>query len=417
MPARLTPLALRPQCTLSRVHIGIGEYHPARQERARERDGVEMPSRRKQHAVAPPQPAPVESAEDAAAAYARDGLFWMQNVLTGEQLAALQAAAAESFNQILRGLMTQLMSADPGPSGSADPSGSAGPSGSADPSGSSAPPPVRYAEVVARDGARFDCRHGMDLLPLASLLRPGGLAGALVPLLRQVLGEDAEVCQVGQIIAMTEEEWEIIHEETETFADQKWHTDGRNSANDTDALTVFIPLVDVTLTNGATEFVLGSHAESSGGAQNDDERSALATSLLVPAGSAIAFDYRTCAACTRPAPPPAPPPFYLERRAATARPAGPVTPRRPHAQVAPRVTQLRRGEPACALRHRGPACVARRAQGAAVPGRRLGLPLRRRGGAAAPGLELACRRAGGAGGRGDPPAPAERGASRPAGQP
>ena len=242
-----------------------------------------MPSRGKQHAVPAPQPAPVDSAEDAAAAYARDGLFWMQNVLTDEELAALQAAAAESFNQILRGLMTQLMSADPGPSGSR--------------------PPIRYAEVVARDGARFDCRHGFDLSPLVSLLRPGGLAAALVPLLRRVLGEDAEVCQVGQIIAMTEEDWEIIHEETDTFANQKWHTDGRNSANDTDALTVFIPLVDVTPTNGATEFLLGSHAESSDGAQNDDgERSARATPLLVPAGSAIAFDYRTCAAaCTRPA--------------------------------------------------------------------------------------------------------------------
>ena len=222
----------------------------------------------------PQQPLPVHSAEDAAVAYSRDGLFWMQSVLSDEELALLQAAAAESFNQILRALMTQLMSAEPGPSGSSA-------------------PPVRYAEVVARDGARFDCRHGMDLSPLASLLRPGGLASALVPLLRRVLGEDAEVCQVGQIIAMTEDHWEIIHEETDTFVDQKWHTDGRNSANDTDALTVFIPLVDVTLASGATEFVLGSHAESSGSAENDDERNARATPLLVPAGSAIAFDYRT----------------------------------------------------------------------------------------------------------------------------
>ena len=192
----------------------------------------------------------------------------MQNVLTDEELAALQASAAESFAQVLRGLMMQLMSG-------------------------SGELPIRYSEVIARDGARFDCRHGMDLSPLSLLLRPGGLAAALVPLLRRVLGEDAEVCQVGQIIAMTEEDWEVIHEETDTFTDQRWHTDGRG-ANDTDALTVFIPLVDVTAANGATEFVLGSHAESSGGAQSDDERSACATPLLVPArGSAIAFDYRT----------------------------------------------------------------------------------------------------------------------------
>ena len=77
-------------------------------------------------AVPAAQPAPVDSAEDAAAAYARDGLFWMQNVLTDEELAALQASAAESFAQVLRGLMMQLMSG-------------------------SGELPIRYSEVIARD--------------------------------------------------------------------------------------------------------------------------------------------------------------------------------------------------------------------------------------------------------------------------
>ena len=302
-----------------------------------------MSSRRKEepqpHLQPVSQPHPVDSAEGAAAAYARDGLFWMQGVLSDEELAALQAAAAESFNQILRTLMVQVMSADLYSSG-----------GSA--------PAIRYAEVVARDGARFDCRHGMDMEPLASLLRPGGLAAALVPLLRRVLGEDAEVCQVGQIIAMTEEHWEIIHGEADTFVDQKWHTDGRSSAYDTDALTVFIPLVDVTPTNGATEFVLGSHAEAGGdggGAETDEERSARATPLLLPAGSAVAFDYRTCA---RPTPPHTARLFRAgcsERRVGPPypsllpyssppkpNPAYPSPPRRSLAQVAPWAAQQRR---------------------------------------------------------------------------
>ena len=50
----------------------------------------------------------------------------MQNVLTDEELAALQASAAESFAQVLRGLMMQLMSG-------------------------SGELPIRYSEVIARD--------------------------------------------------------------------------------------------------------------------------------------------------------------------------------------------------------------------------------------------------------------------------
>ena len=218
----------------------------------------------------PPPPQPVASAEEAAAAYARDGLFWTEGVLSAHELAILRTAAAEHFYEVLRALMVkQVLHADGGM------------------------PPVRYAEVNARDGARFDCRHGMEAEPLASLLRPGGVAAALLPLLRRVLGDDAEVCQVGQIVAMNEEGW-ATHSDDESFGDQAWHTDGRNSGNDTDALTVFIPLVDVTPDNGATEFVLGSHTGGGGGgAASDAERCKDATPLYLPAGSAVAFDYRT----------------------------------------------------------------------------------------------------------------------------
>ena len=114
----------------------------------------------------------------------------------------------------------------------------------------------------------------------------------LFPALRAVLGDDAEVVAVGQIAAMSPG-WELL--DIDSLGDQRWHTDGRGSALDTDALTVFIPLCDLTDTNGPTEFILGSHRDPSAAAvanMSDEMRAARATTLHLPRGSAVAFDYR-----------------------------------------------------------------------------------------------------------------------------
>lgn len=79
-----------------------------------------------------------------------------------------------------------------------------------------------------------------------------------------------------------------------SLADQRWHTDGRGR-DETEALTVFFPLCDFTSTNGPTQFILGSHkrvAEGDNDDADDDNRAARATTLLLPAGAAVAFDYR-----------------------------------------------------------------------------------------------------------------------------
>ena len=125
------------------------------------------------------------------------------------------------------------------------------------------PPPARYAEVSQRDGARYDSRHGFDADPLASLLsdpRLAGIARRLVPALVRVLGADAECVALGQIVGIGYG-WDALDDDDD---EQRWHTDGRGCA-DTDALTLFIPLVDTTAQNGATQFWLGSQ-ESSGAA-------------------------------------------------------------------------------------------------------------------------------------------------------
>ena len=64
------------------------------------------------------------------------------------------------------------------------------------------------------------------------------------------------------------------------------------------ALTVFIPLCDVTPINGPTQFILGSHrageSEVHPGSTvaTNDARAARATTFYPAAGSAIAFDYQ-----------------------------------------------------------------------------------------------------------------------------
>ena len=61
--------------------------------------------------------------------------------------------------------------------------------------------PVKCAEVVERDGGRFDCRYGCDGLPQLLL----GPATLLARLLAAVLGDELAVVAHGQVVALSEE--------------------------------------------------------------------------------------------------------------------------------------------------------------------------------------------------------------------
>ena len=52
-------------------------------------------------------PTPARSTADAARLYARDGLFWMRDVLTAAEIEELRAAAGASFAEVLRALLVQ----------------------------------------------------------------------------------------------------------------------------------------------------------------------------------------------------------------------------------------------------------------------------------------------------------------------
>ena len=86
-------------------------------------------------------PTPARSTADAARLYARDGLFWMRDVLTAAEIEELRADAGASFAEVLRALLVQHAMAE---------------------AAGRDPPPARYAEVSQRDGARYDSRHGFS---------------------------------------------------------------------------------------------------------------------------------------------------------------------------------------------------------------------------------------------------------------
>jgi hypothetical protein len=125
--------------------------------------------------------------------------------------------------------------------------------------------PVKCAEVVERDGGRFDCRYGCDGLPQLLL----GQATLLARLLGAVLGDELAVVAHGQVVALSEEgRAHYLSEDAAAAgaAPQAWHADGPHlfggdaaggDATGGDAaeavpslpahaLTVFLPLADVT---------------------------------------------------------------------------------------------------------------------------------------------------------------------------
>ena len=240
-----------------------------------------MRRRRGSTATAPPA---ATTPEEAAAHFKEHGLFWMRDVLTTTDLEKLRSAAAESFNECARMLLLKQALGD-------------------------AADACKHAELMERDGARFDCRHGVNQPPLSTLLRPDGPAATLLPSLTRCLGQEAEVVALGQIVAVSLDSWvdmlgdrvdDVLADgaDASTLGTQRWHADGpadsfAGSAGD--ALTLFIPLVELTPSNGATSYHLGSHTDApTAPPTTDDHHEAEATTLYLPAGSAVAFGTRLC---------------------------------------------------------------------------------------------------------------------------
>ena len=159
-----------------------------------------------------------------------------------------------------------------------------------------------YHEVASRCLGRLDIRHGMDQKPFSQ--KDVIKNQFLMPVIEAVLGKNCKLVYSGLILSF------------KNSADQPWHQDGdklfqKNEFPDGNeihlppyALNVFIPLHDVELEVGPTEFCVGSHITS-------ESQDALKTLLydsyendkvinpLLDFGDALIYDYRICHRGTR----------------------------------------------------------------------------------------------------------------------
>jgi hypothetical protein len=216
-------------------------------------------------------------ADVAAGILADHGVCYTPSLLDANAIDELRSLSMERFGELLRAVAIKAVAATV----SGEP-----------------PEQVGFAEIVERDGGRFDCRH-YELHAAAPLAQA---VHFLSQLARRALGDDeAVLIGCGQVVAMSVEGWEgaddAFAEDGASLGAQAWHMDGAHLfdgdaalALPPHALTMFVPLVDLTHENGPTEFAPGSHRlRLADGPADDAPRAA----ILAPAGSAIVFDYRT----------------------------------------------------------------------------------------------------------------------------
>lgn len=96
---------------------------------------------------------------------------------------------------------------------------------------------------------------------------------------RQILGEDVSLIHKGVFLSMPGASHQVYHQDGPHLTTQ--------SQRPCHAINVFVPLVDLTVKNGPTEFVLGSHILGFEDFRQDD-----ACIPEVKAGTPVIFDYR-----------------------------------------------------------------------------------------------------------------------------
>ena len=156
----------------------------------------------------------------------------------------------------------------------------------------------RYHEVASRCFGRLDSRYLMDKPPFNHeevVNNPW-----LKPLIHSLLGQDAKLVYTGLILSYPDS------------ADQPWHQDGEALFGDAPvsdlppyALNVFMPLRDISIELGPTEFWVGSHKESicrdiMRTLQSDTNASSdQIIGPLLQKGDVLIYDYRICHRGTR----------------------------------------------------------------------------------------------------------------------
>ncbi|KAL7571280.1 hypothetical protein ACA910_008933 [Epithemia clementina (nom. ined.)] len=129
-----------------------------------------------------------------------------------------------------------------------------------------------------RGRGRFDMELPVFDSPEFSFLTDLTLA-PWMPVVRQILGQDVVLIHKGMFLSMP------------GCDAQQYHQDGLHlttqTQRDCHAVNVFVPLVDLTMKHGPTEFCLGTHI-----LDQEGYKAKFAETPLVKAGTPILFDYR-----------------------------------------------------------------------------------------------------------------------------
>ena len=162
-----------------------------------------------------------------------------------------------------------------------------------------------YAEVVHRAKGRYDVLDGINGEPLFA-----DRAELLAPVVRRVLGDDAHMLFNGLLMTISPSAEQLWHADGEhlfsgthpdTVADGRAADGAAPEALPAHCINVFVPLVDLTLDNGTTEFCLGTHNDTGISSdivwQRQGWRDAIGhtappVAMTAPAGSVVLFDYR-----------------------------------------------------------------------------------------------------------------------------
>lgn len=153
----------------------------------------------------------------------------------------------------------------------------------------------KYHEVASRCLGRLDIRYKMDCDPFDQ--EEVKCNKYLMPVVKSLLGRDAELVYAGLILSFP------------GSADQPWHQDGHQLFSDEEfsvnqslppyALNVFVPLDDVDVEVGPTEFCVQSHTRKKAieimkRIEKGDETGTNMVGPLLKTGDALIYDYRVC---------------------------------------------------------------------------------------------------------------------------
>ena len=170
------------------------------------------------------------------------------------------------------------------------------------------PSGFRFHEACQRGPGRMDMRLLPPQAPFDDV-RIHGSDAAWLPLVRRILGRDCTLLFQGLVVTEPGTPEQALHAdgphvpldwqkyEPETAA----RASAAHEQHPCHCLTVFVPLVPLSAENGATSFLPGTHQNVLATAALDAEAQEAGSSsgagtpvrLMLPAGDAILFDYRT----------------------------------------------------------------------------------------------------------------------------